>query len=354
MKTSTKLIRNIGMLALLVSTHVQAYPGESIDLDPATGDYTITYRSSDPAETRLMQTTFVPSTKIVPIIRSTFRPNERGGITYRYTVSNGAMAKQPIAGVLIENVANPLIGERAKDFNASQEVRWAIYSANKAATPAPKDWSGDIIRSKSRVAWGPDVMGGISAGQTLSGYGFASMDLPGIGNTNIYGAGAMFGYPDEGPADDSTVLAELERMRDNDYIAKHAAIPTITVPEPFDPAVLLDRIRIHVATWPSKQLVDPAFAVQLDRYMVAAADAYRLNNTKAGKEHLQTLRKLLSKEHHHVDHDDEDNDDTDEHKTATRVTIDRLAARVLDFDLRYVLKRMEHEHKEGERKKGRD
>jgi hypothetical protein len=54
-----------------------------------------------------------------------------------------------------------------------------------------------------------------------------------------------------------------------------------------------------------------------------------------------------------LDHDDEDNEDTAEHKAATRLTIDRLAARVLDFDLRYVLKRTEHEHEEGDRKKER-
>jgi DNA-binding FrmR family transcriptional regulator len=61
---------------------------------------------------------------------------------------------------------------------------------------------------------------------------------------------------------------------------------------------------------------------------------------------------LLEHEHKYLDHDDEDNDDMAEQKAATRLTIDRLAARVLDFDLRYVLKRTEPE--EGERKTGRD
>ena len=67
------------------------------------------------------------------------------------------------------------------------------------------------------------------------------------------------------------------------------------------------------------------------------------------------MRKLLDREHKYLDHDDEDNDDTAEHKAATRLTIDRLAARVLDFDLRYVLKRTEHEHEheEGDRRKER-
>ncbi len=91
--------------------------------------------------------------------------------------------------------------------------------------------------------------------------------------------------------------------------------------------------------------------------MVAAADAFRSNQPKTGREHIESLRKLLEKEHRYLVHDDEDSDDTPEHKAATRLTIDRLAARVLDFDLRYVLRQMkhvqEHEHKEGDEMKER-
>jgi hypothetical protein len=78
----------------------------------------------------------------------------------------------------------------------------------------------------------------------------------------------------------------------------------------------------------------------------AAVESFRRNQSKAGREHIETLRRLLEHEHKYLDHDDEDNDDTPEHKAATRLTIDRLAARVLDFDLRYVLKRTEKEHEQ--------
>ena len=147
------------------------------------------------------------------------------------------------------------------------------------------------------------------------------------------------------------VAKQFHALEHNDFVPRNAAVPTIAVPSPFNAAVLLDRIRSHVATWPGKQLLDPAYAAQLDRYMVAAAEAYRLNNTKAGREHIKKIRELLEHEHKYLDHDEEDNDDTAEHKAATRLTIDRLAARVLDFDLRYVLKRTEHEHEDGDKKK---
>ncbi len=151
-------------------------------------------------------------------------------------------------------------------------------------------------------------------------------------------------FPAEGPSGE--LGKEFDLIEQNDFVPRNAAIPTIAVPVSFDAAVLIDNIRAEMLTWPGKKLLDPVYATQLERYLVAAADAYRLNNTKAGKEHIETVRKLLAKEHHNLDHDDEDNDDIEERRAVTRFSIDRLAARVLDFDLRYVLKRMEREEDE--------
>jgi hypothetical protein len=362
MRTPNKLYA--GIAAMAISFYAHAYPGESIVRDPATGNYTITYVGDSP--TQLSQTIFVPSTKIVPTIRSSFRMGERGVIMYRYTVSNGTSAKQAIVGVVLDQIANPIVGEPVEpDVAATQATFNAYYAAEKAAIASPVDWIGSIIRIRSdnldRLAWRPKGgtlrTNGIQAGRTLSGFGFNSLDLPGVGPSQMDGMGEVLGFPDDGPVGDSAVLAQMEQLRDNDFIARNAAVPTISVPVPFDVAVLLDRIRTHVDTWPGKQLLDPAYAAQLDRYMVAAANAYRLNQPKAGRENIESVRRLLEHEHRFLDHDDEDNDDTAEHKAATRLTIDRLAARVLDFDLRYVLKRMEkeheHDHDEGDHRKER-
>ena len=90
------------------------------------------------------------------------------------------------------------------------------------------------------------------------------------------------------------------------------------------------------------QLLDASFSSQLDRYLTAAADAYRHNQPKAGKEHIQTLRKLLKKEHEDMGRDEEHESEKSQDKNDDKKPrmIDRLAARVLDFDLKYVLKRM--------------
>lgn len=346
MRTSCRLV--VGLVATTISLCAQAYPGESIVRDPSTGNYTITYRG-DPNSPELSQTVFVPSTKIDPTIRSSFRLGERGVIMYRYTVFNGATAKQAISGIVLEPIVNPILGETPSPDqlpNITQADLDAYVAAEAAALPPPVGWRGSINRDISNIYWSPQHgkldSNSIQAGRTLSGFGFSSLDLPGMGGARmdgLYGENEIFGFPDDGPLQDSAVFAELNQLRDNDFVRRNAAVPTIAVPVPFDAAVLLDRIRAHVATWAGKQLLDPAFAAQLDRYLGAAADAFRLNQPKAGKEHIETLRKMLAKEHHHVDHDDEDDDDGEEHKSVTRFSIDRLAARVLDFDLRYVLKR---------------
>jgi len=41
--------------------------------------------------------------------------------------------------------------------------------------------------------------------------------------------------------------------------------------------------------------------------MVAAADAYRHNQPKAGNEHIETLREMLKREHKDLDRDDDEN-----------------------------------------------
>lgn len=350
MNTSNKLLMVIAVMA--ISLYAQAYPGESIVLDPPTGNYTITYRG-DQTSTELSQTVFVPATKIVPAIRSSFRLGERGTIIYRYTVSNGAAAKQGIVSVWLDQIVNPVVGELPFPHRSVVQAAHDAYDvALKAAVATPVGWDGDIIRlfsdnfnrNLNRIAWSPNSLstGAIPAGRMLTGFGFSSLDLPGVGPARIGGVGGIMGFPDEGPLEDSAVFAELNRLRDNDFITLPAAVPMVAVPTPFNAAVLLDRIQTQMHTWIGMQLLDASFSSQLDRYLVAAADAYRHNQPKAGKEHIQTLRKMLKKEHEDLGRDEEHESEKSQEKNDEKknAMINSLAARVLDFDLKYVLKRM--------------
>jgi hypothetical protein len=351
MKTSSKFI--VGIAALVISFYAQAYPGESIVLDPATGNYTITYRG-DSNSTELSQTVFAPSTKVVPSIRSSFRIGEKGAIVYRYTVSNGATAKQAIVGVVLDQIVDPIVGELPLPLgqNETQANIDAYDAAIKAAVATPTGWYGDIIRvpnidgsNLNRIAWTPNPpikIGGIPAGRTLTGFGFSSVDLPGVWPSQMDGLGEVLGFPDEGPIEESAIKVELDRLRDNDFITRPAAVPMIAVPAPFDAATLLNRIQTQMHTWIGMQLLDATFSAQLDRYFQSAISAYGLNQNKVGKKQIQTMIELIKKEQPELGRDEEHESDKSHEKNDDKkpALIDRLAARVLDFDLKYVTKRM--------------
>ncbi len=356
MNTLSEVKLGVLLVPMMLSAMVHAYPGESIVRDSVTGDYIITYWNDEMDPPGLETSTYVTATKIVPAIRSRFNSDRGGDIVYRYSVSNGAQSKQVLLHIILDPVG-PIIGTRSTrgmkwGTAADKAARMAILDANDKAFATPNGWYSSIAfgvggrnDNSVRVGWRASVehSTGLKPGGVIQGFGFSGTALPGIITVELSGDAPVHGWSGEGPPEDSAIIQQLHEIETHDFVPRNAAVPTIAVPVPFDAAVLLDRIRAHVATWPGQQLADPAFAAQLDRYLVAAADAYRLNNAKGGKEHIATLRKMLAKEHHNLDHDDEGDDDTEERKTSTQLSIDRLAARVLDFDLRYVLKRTGNE-----------
>lgn len=364
MNTGNVCLGTLITTCVLLSSIAIAAPvrdGERIIRNPDTGDYMAYYLDDEADGVEMIESPFITATKIDPNVRSAFSLIQNSNVRYKYNISNGNAAKQPISDISFVGLpANVTISNSvvaSSNANRIESFESALFIPNK-------NWygSGARLSKELNIGWHYnnetfDVSLGIQPGETLSGFGIMSPDLPGIlqahliGNTKFH----QFDFSGEGPDPNKTDIArQMQEIEQNDFISRNVAAPLIIVPNQFDAAIVLDRIRSHVASWPSKELVNSVFASQLDRYLEAAANAYRSNQPKAGKEHIKSLRKMLGKEHKYLDHDDEDNDDTPEHKAATRLTIDRLAARVLDFDLRYVLKRIEHgheqEHKEGDRK----
>ncbi len=344
----------IGLFLASQASILFAYPGENIVRD-ANGDYIITYWNG----ANLRQVKFVPATKIAPAVQSKLQLSDAKLITYRYTISNGRNARQPITSIRIGGITRVYGNKPMIPITSDMTPQAAVAAVESLSAPItkPDKWEGSANEdpknnSALQVSWyfstedyPNETRIGVMPENKQQGFGFASFDLPGIGSMQLQGdTPIQASYGDEGPdPEESAIVPQLDQIHQNDFIARPIAAPLIAVPVPFDAAILLDRIRNHVATWPGRQLANPAFAAQLDRYLAAAADAYRLNQPKAGKEQIETLRKMLAKEHRYLDYDDEDHDDDEEHKTATRFSIDRLAARVLDFDLRYVLKRSSKE-----------
>jgi hypothetical protein len=137
---------------------------------------------------------------------------------------------------------------------------------------------------------------------------------------------------------DSEVGKQLNRLTANDFVLRNAAIPRIPNPTPFNAVVVLGGIQKHVQEdMVAMQLIDPALLALIDRGLTQAIAAAQIGNTSSLLHEIKNLRKLLKQEHADVDQDDDGDDDDKEKQPNPRIA--KLAAKVLDFDLKYVEKR---------------
>lgn len=332
MNPYVNIMKLVAALALSSIT-VGAVAGESLTYDPDTGIYTMEYYNTYDQPTPVQQRVqFELPTRIEPAIKSKIKEKEsdKNLLIYRYEIKSGTASKQNIDVVRI-------IGTHA-------------YAGNQAV---PIGWRGGItpLVSTNEIIAGwsykVDDLGGLKPGATQPGFGFESRDLPGVGIFEFIGntlrdPGSIQGFPDLGPSSDTPVGKQYsELMKNNESVRRFAATPKIRVPDPFDTAVVLAGIQKHIKQdLLSMQLIDPVFAAQLDGILQAAIDAAKLNATKAVRDHLKDLRKLLKKEHADADKEDDESESDPEKIKSGQVPIDKLAAKVLDFDFKYVEKRL--------------
>lgn len=324
-------------------------PGESIVLDPVTGNYKLTYldEQEDGSKT-LAHATYFPATKIVPAISSKFHSDATGTITYSYSVSSRAQSQQ-LLDTISFNLSNKITGSQDLpsniDTTPSEQIA-AVFVANKVALTTPSGWDGFIstYQGGTSITWDTiNSNGGIPPNGQVNGFGFSSQSLPGVGIARFEGKrDGRNGYGGEGPNPDSDISKQIQALYKNDFVSRNAAVPLISVPTPFDAATLLERIQTHVHSWIGMKLLDPEFSRQLDTSFKGAIDAYRSNQPKAAKPHIKTIQALLKKAYPDLDNEDIVGEETGNNKGAQfkNGMIARLAARVLDFDLRYVLKQV--------------
>lgn len=344
----------ITICAILVVniSNVYGLSEEGVVLDPDTGNYLITYYGSgapgDKKNKILRKVIFVPATKIDPLVKSTFKLMEASDITYSYRITNGTTSRQLLDAMRFDPVTDIVsavpLPKRHQDTDLNTVEK--NYLAGVAALETPDGWTGGSYTSHSgglRISWSYSTSSGLAQGKSQGGFGFSSKDIPGIGMAQLQGyAPGSGGYPDDGPSIGSEASKQLEPIEQHDFVTRPAAIPGIAVPTPFDAAVMLERIQTQAHTWIGLKLLDPTFSAQLDTSFKSAIDAYRNNQPKSGKPVIKTLRELLKNAYPDLDNEDLVDEETSNNKGAQfkNGMITRLAARVLDFDLQYVLKQL--------------
>ena len=141
---------------------------------------------------------------------------------------------------------------------------------------------------------------------------------------------------------------QLSELEANNFVPRPAAVPLISVPDPFDAAAVLGSLREHVKTdLINLDQIDPVFAAQLDRLFETAIAAVNQGNLAAARSDIKALRRLLHKEHKGLEKADDDKDkkakkdeEDEAHDKGKTGLITKLAAKVLDFDLKYIEKRV--------------
>lgn len=249
------------LIWLLLASHapaIFAYPGESIMRD-ANGDYLINYWNG----AKMMQAKHVPATKIEPTVISAFKLADVWLITYRYTIYNGTNARQPITQIIVGGISKIYSNQPLVPFSSVTDMESAMSALRSSQAPMvqPNLWDGQALPDPDnnflvQASWDfstdmhpNEIRIGIPPGSNQQGFGYASSDLPGIGEVAMWGeAGIQQGYEDEGPDPDSAIIQQLDQIEQNDFVSRNAAIPAIAVPTPFDPAVSLERIQAHMHT----------------------------------------------------------------------------------------------------------
>jgi len=331
--------------------------------------YTL-YNPADASKSKEIH--YTPRTLIEPRVKSSVRW-DKDAFEYRYRISNGNDARQPISSVSI----------RAPKWDASAPLRPEPVDGETGAQMLSRVRSGSVIQQQfvnktvfSSSRWSPFlnvnrptrvVFGwlvnydngyqGIEPRKAQGGFSVLRTELPGAawvelqGDTpDIYNASTL---PRSGAvADHATqVLAD-----DSVYVP--AMVPAIVVPNPYNGAELARRIKAHVATWVEAGLMDAERLIVLAPKFDQLTSAAVANDKKAAKTVAVEIMTEAFRHHPGMTYESADDDgEGSDSKSDKRKTINalgilievaepvsplhRVAARALVFDLRYWLARME-------------
>ena len=359
------------MLALLMTSPVMAQTAkDTVRWDDRAGQWV--YTLFNPADlSRYKEVRYTPRTLIEPMVKSKVQW-DKDLYEYSYRVKNGASARQSISSLSVrvpkwdaEAIKHAPL---APGLNGTQLV--AIARAEVAAEEAfvaktlysPNRWKPFLnVNRPTRVVFGWLVdyqkgYAGIAPRSGQTGFSVLRAELPGAGWMELQGdTPDMYNAPtlprSGAVADQVTdVLAE-------DSIYVPVLVPAIVLPKPYNGAELARRLKAHVATWPDAGLMDADSLAAMNPKLDALINALNANDKKTAKTAAHTILAMAGKYHSGMDDASTDDDDSHDSKTNKRKfisdrgaleeviepeqPIQRVAARALVFDLRYLMERMD-------------
>jgi hypothetical protein len=316
-----------------------------IQFDSVTGNYAITYCCDESGE--MATSVFEPRTKISPRIASVLKEVDGGAVQYRYDISISLTSVRALNMFILDPITS-LRSRLPLDFgnpSLSSEQERVVELNAELALQTPVGWKGFVNGSSRR---GPLRMGWrrgrlidkhvaeFGPGSSQAGFGFNSNDLPAVIAAEFTSKTTLpRSYAGEGPARNSPVMPALIELEREDFVPRHVAAPGIRLVTPYSCSGTLQSVIEEVQGWPSRNLMEPMLTAEV----VALLDTASSNcatSAQTARAALDQLLGLISQRFPGIDSD----------TVATMMAQNladhdyRLAARVVMFDVRYVLSRI--------------
>ena len=332
----------------------------------------------DPETEQWVSKTYEARTAIRPAIKSTLHWNGTQ-FSYHYAVKNERGAKQNISVIRIWGIPlvypvpdlPPVTANAKTDAEGWTHQYWTQITAkekfNHELVKAPRGWDAglrvDAKVNQTSFVWTPGLKDsdsyGVTPGHTQSGFIVLRPELPGIARTYLQGRIAEPWGLDNLP-DTPFWSQKINEIQDQDFLLAPVLAPVIVVPVPYSGAELARRIKAHTQTWLKYGHVSADVLDRLNRQFDTLIPALEGNNKAAARAAAIEMFKEVFGRHRGLNHQKLDEDDEDQAAEALPrkqaghtgasvntapqpVTLDRVAARALAFNLVYLLARMEKE-----------
>lgn len=324
----------------------------------------------DPETTQWVNKTYVARTAIRPTIKSSVVGNGTP-FSYQYTVRNQRGAKQNISVISIWSIPMvyaipnlpPVTANAKTDPETEDKQQWAQLKIKRnfesSVVKAPKGWNAglrvDEKEGQTSFIWTPGLKDtdsyGVEPGRSQSGFSVLRPELPGVARTYLQGRIAEpWGL--DGLPETPFWTAKVDEIEAQDYLLVPVLAPVIPVPNPYNGAELARRLKAHVQTWLKYGHINADVLTRLNRQFDVLIPALEINNKQAVRATVAAMRKECADRHHDLG-DGKVGEDDDEYDSAAlprtpaqrnaapALTLDRVAARALMFDLRYLMDRMD-------------
>lgn len=361
----TQTIRCI-LLILLLGVGL-AHAQDSAVYDAQQNVWKLYYQ--DPETALWVNKTYIQQNAIKPSIKSAVQASGSQYV-YRYRVSNRRDAKQAIDLIriwgipLVYTIPNlpPVTANMRTDMDGWTKQNWAQLAAKRnfesSVVKAPKGWSAglrvDDKEGQTSFVWTPGLKDtdpdGIEPGRAQGGFVVLRPELPGVARTYLQG-GIEEPWGLDVLPETSFWIAKVNEIQELDYLLVPVLAPIVPIPNPYSGAELARRIKAHVQTWLTYGHINADVLSRLNRQFEVLIPALEINNKQAARAAVTAVRKECADRNSGLG-DDKAGDDDDhdsvalprtpaQRNAAPTVTIDRIAARALIFDLRYLMDRME-------------